>query len=74
MTGGGKVQDFEKIYAEYFGEVYKFVLSLCQNVSLAEEITQETFFKALRSLDSFDGKKDIRAWLFTIAKNTYFSL
>lgn len=39
----------------------------------AEEITQETFVKALRSIDSFDGSKDIRAWLFTIARNTYYT-
>lgn len=34
------VQDFDKIYSEYFAEVYKFVFSLCQNSVLAEEITQ----------------------------------
>ena len=37
MTGGEKVQDFEKIYAEYFGEVYKFVLGLCQIKRLLKE-------------------------------------
>ncbi len=36
-------------------------------------MTQEAFFKALKNIDKFDGSKDIRAWLFTIAKNTYFS-
>lgn len=39
----------------------------------AEEIAQETFIKALKSLNQFDGRKGIRDWLFTIAKNTYFS-
>lgn len=39
---------------------------------MAEEVTQEAFFKTLRPIDSFDGSKDIRTWLFTIAKNTYF--
>ena len=67
------MQDFDEIYSEYFSEVYKFVLGLCQNPALAEEITQETFTKALTSLSSFDGKKDVRAWLFTIAKNTFYT-
>ncbi len=50
-----------------------YIKSLSGNEGIAEEVSQEAFFKALRSIDSFDGSKDIRAWLFTIAKNTYFS-
>ncbi|MBX9955420.1 RNA polymerase sigma factor [Peribacillus simplex] len=65
--------DFEEIYREYFKEVYLFIKSLSHDESIAEEITQEAFFKALKSIEKFDGSKDIRAWLFTIAKNTYFS-
>lgn len=65
--------EFEEVYALYFKDVHLFTISLCNDHSLAEEITQETFFKALKSIDQFDGAKDIRAWLFTIAKNTYFS-
>ncbi|MBM7710185.1 sigma-70 family RNA polymerase sigma factor [Enterococcus lemanii] len=65
--------DFEEMYDFYFREVHLYIRSLCDNESIAEEIAQETFFKALKSIHRFDGKKDIRAWLFTIAKNTYFS-
>ncbi|WP_280519774.1 RNA polymerase sigma factor [Siminovitchia terrae] len=61
------------MYLEYFKEVYLFIKSLSHDESIAEEITQEAFFKALKSIEKFDGSKDIRAWLFTIAKNTYFS-
>lgn len=66
------MQDFDKIYAEYFAQVYKFVVALCQNKDLAEEITQETFFKALKNIDSFSGKSKLSTWLCQIAKNTYF--
>lgn len=66
------MQDFDKIYSEYFTEVHKFVLTLCQNSELAEEITQETFFKALKSIDSFKGKCRIGTWLCQIAKNTFY--
>ena len=65
--------DFEEIYREYFKEVYLYIKSLSHDKNIAEEITQEAFFKALKAIDKFDGSKDIRAWLFTIAKNTYFS-
>lgn len=67
MTG------FEDLYNQYFKDVYRYALSLSKNESIAEEITQETFFKALNSVDSFDGKCRIYVWLCQIAKNTYFS-
>lgn len=63
--------NFDHIYRAYFQDVFYYLCSLSGNHDLAEELTQETFVKALRSLDHFDGRKDIRAWLFTIAKNAY---
>ncbi len=72
MKGGTKL-DFEQIYQRYFHDIYLYIKSLSNNESIAEEITQEAFFKALKAIDSFDASTDIRAWLFTIAKNTYFS-
>ena len=65
--------DFDKIYAEYYSEVYKFVVSICQNPMLAEEITQESFFKALKSIDSFNGNCKLSTWLCKIARNTLYS-
>lgn len=65
--------DFDLIYQIYFKDVFLYMCSLSADEHIAEEITQETFTKALKSLDRFDGKKDIRAWLFTIAKNTYYT-
>lgn len=64
---------FEQIYRDYFRDVFLYIKGLCHDDGIAEEIAQESFAKALKSIDSFDGKKDIRAWLFTIAKNTYFT-
>lgn len=66
--------DFNDVYQRYFRDVYRYTFSLCKNESLAEEITQETFFKALGSLDSFDGKCKVSVWLCQIAKNTYISI
>ena len=65
--------DFEQLYRAYFKEVFLYVRSLTAEANLAEEIAQETFTKALKAIDSYDGKKDIRAWLFTIAKNSFYT-
>lgn len=65
--------DFDLIYQTYFKDVFLYMCSLSADEHIAEEITQEAFTKALKSLDRFDRKKDIRAWLFTIAKNTYYT-
>lgn len=65
--------DFDQIYNLYFKDVYKYVLSLSKNEAIAEEITQETFFKALRNIEKFDGKCKLYVWLCQIAKNSYFS-
>ena len=65
--------EFDKIYSLYFEDVYKFILSLCRNEAVAEDITQETFFKALKGIHSFHGKCKLSVWLCQIAKNTYFS-
>ncbi len=64
--------DFEKIYAEYFSEVYRYILSLSQNETVAEEITQETFFKAMRHIDKFNGNCKLYVWLCQIAKTLTF--
>lgn len=65
--------DFEDIYKRYFKDVFLYVKAISGDESIAEEITSETFFKALKSLDSFKGGCDIRVWLCQIAKNSYFS-
>lgn len=65
--------EFETLYQEHFTLVYRFLLKLCQDQHEAEELTSETFFKALKSIDKFDGKCHISTWLCQIAKNTYYS-
>lgn len=65
--------DFEKVYDLYFRDVYKYALSLSRDPQVAEEITQETFFKALKNIDSFRGQCRLYVWLCQIAKNTYMT-
>lgn len=73
MRDGENVTEFEEIYSEYFKDVYRYVLCLSKNESIAEDITQETFFKALKNIDSFKGNCKMSVWLCQIAKNSYFS-
>ena len=64
---------FEDIYREHFPGVFRYVYSLCRDEALAEELTQETFYKAMERLDSFRGETRMFVWLCQIAKNTYFT-
>ncbi len=73
MTEKKEQQLFEEVYTRYFRDVYRYLLALTRNASLAEELTQETFFKALEQIDRFDGRCKIFVWLCEIAKNSYFS-
>lgn len=66
------MQDIEKIYEEYFETVYKYLFCLTHNSDLAEELTQETFYKAVQKIDSFKGKCKISVWLCQIAKNLWY--
>ena len=65
--------DFGQVYKEHFSDVYKYVLSLCRNETVAEEVTQETFFKAMKNISKFNGSCKLYVWLCQIAKNTYFT-
>lgn len=65
--------EFERIYSTYFKSVYLYVQQLSGDEHIAEEITGETFFKALKSIGDFRGECDMRVWLCQIAKNTYYS-
>lgn len=65
--------DFEEIYIKYFKDIYNYVRGLSGDEHVAEDITAETFFKAMNKLNSFRGDCETRVWLCKIAKNTYFS-
>lgn len=68
-----KADSFDQIYQAYFDPVYRYALSLTGNPHAAEEITQETFFKAMRNLNRFRGESSLKSWLCAIAKNLWIS-
>ena len=65
--------EFEQIYSTYFKSVYRYIWKLSGDEHVAEEITSETFLKAMKSIGDSRGQCDMRVWICQIAKNTYYS-
>lgn len=65
--------EFERIYLEHFDAVHAYVCKLCRNAQTADEITADTFFKAMHGIQHFEGRCSERSWLCQIAKNTFYS-
>lgn len=66
------MNEFEAIYREYFRDVYLYIWGLSKDEHVAEEVTEEAFFHAMKALKGFRGDCDIRVWLCQIAKREYF--
>ncbi len=65
--------DFDAMFREYYDDVFRFLRGLSASEHLAEELTQETFYRAFRSIDSYRGESELRVWLCSIARNHYYS-
>lgn len=59
----------DEIYQQYASKVYRYLLSLTHDQDLAEELTQETFYQAILSVNRFEQKSSVSTWLCGIAKN-----
>lgn len=66
------MEDMDAIYRRHVHTVYKFLLAQCREPDLAEELTQETFYQAVRSIDRFDGSCKLSIWLCQIAKHLWY--
>jgi RNA polymerase sigma-70 factor (ECF subfamily) len=66
----GNEDAIETLVRQYETGVFRLALSICNDVSEAYEITQETFIAVLRSLPGYQEKKSFKAWLYTITINT----
>lgn len=63
--------EFQKIYESYSKPVYRFLLALTRNETMAEDLLQEVFYKALLHIDRFEGKSSLYTWLCQIGKNAW---
>jgi RNA polymerase sigma-70 factor (ECF subfamily) len=70
LARGGDAEAFGQLYDHYHGSVYRFVFYRTRSQTLAEDLTSETFLRALRNMSGFRWQgKDFGAWLMTIARN-----
>ncbi len=67
------MQILDRIYQDNFIKVYRYILSISGDSHLAEDITQETFYKAMQRIDSFRGDCSLTTWLCRIARNQYLN-
>ena len=66
------MDDMDAVYRAHAQTVYKFLLAQCHDPDLAEELTQETFYQAVRSIGRFDGSCKLSVWLCQIAKHLWY--
>ncbi len=66
------MDDFESIYRQNADTVFRFLLARTGSIDLSEELTQETFYQAIKSINRYDGKSTISSWLCGIAKNLLY--
>ena len=66
------MEDMDAIYRAHAQTVYRFLLAKCRDPDLAEELTQEAFYQAVRSIDRFDGSCKLSVWLCQIAKHLWY--
>ena len=74
MKGGNVMLAMEQIYKDYAQVVYRYLLSVTRDAHLSEELTQETFYQAVRSVDKYDENCKMSTWLCGIAKNVWREL
>ncbi|WP_461204900.1 RNA polymerase sigma factor [Clostridium sp. DL1XJH146] len=66
------MNDFDEIYRLYGDQIFKYLVCLTGNIELAEELTQETFYQAIKSINNFKGECKLSVWLCQIAKFSYY--
>ena len=65
--------EIAQIYEAYFRDVELYLRAICKDEALAEELTEQVFFQALKALPAFRGDCDIRTWLCAMARNAFLS-
>ena len=69
----GVALDIDELVVEHSAAVFRLARSVVQDSALADDVTQETFIKVWRNLESFRGDSSVRSWILRIAHNTAVS-
>lgn len=63
---------FEQIYRSYYRQIYSFLYKMCLDESLAETLTQETFYRSYRTISKYSGKYDLYVFISAVAYKLFF--
>lgn len=64
--------DLDEVYRHHAELIFKYCCTLCRDEQLAKELTQETFYQAVRSAHRYDGSCKVSTWLCEIAKHLWY--
>lgn len=67
------MDDFDVIFRNYYDDVFRFLRGLSASEIIAEELSQETFYRAFKSIKDYRGESELRVWLCSIARNLYYT-
>ena len=73
LQGSSKQQRYESLVAQLYQDVYRFAYWICKNQTLAEDLVQDTFVKALRARGQYQADTNLKAWLLRILRNTFIN-
>lgn len=62
----------EELFSEYYKDIFRYLYSLCRDVSLSEDLASEVFLEAVKSITTFRADSDVKTWLFSIARHRWF--
>lgn len=71
-TGGDQEMNMDEVYRKHAETVFRFLMTLCHEEETARELTQETFYQAIRSSGRYDGTCKVSTWLCQIAKHLWY--
>ena len=69
----GDVRNWEELFERYSPAVFGYLYGMSGDRHLAEDLTSETFYRAMRALDGFRGDSSLKTWLIRIARNLYLN-
>ena len=61
----------EKLYEQYHLDVFRYLLCLCRDASLAEDLASDTWLEVVRSIGNYQGNSSVQTWLFSIARHCW---
>lgn len=62
----------EQVYLQYYNDLYRYLMKLCSDPDLADDLIQNTFLEALKSIEGFRGQSSMKTWLFSIARHQLY--